>query len=267
MKILFLLLSFQVFAADWRQDWDRAINQAINDQVDFAAFKKFPVGEDLINVTMGRIYYQKGNLDSAIKFYKKVPKTSDYFLQAQEELSWSYLRKGDAANALANVKGLLHPNLVVAAGPESLYLASLIFMKVCDYPRVADIIELFKKTYKTRAASLKNNKTLPYAINFDMEYKRLKGLKKNTDARVKYLAKEELGEIEEVLKKFYVIEAQLIQKLMLAKNVGTDTHAKKGASSQLGERVSDLRFTDDGEVWMDELNNYKVEIKKDCEAL
>ena len=49
-----------------------------------------PVGQDLMNMTVARILYQNGYLDEATNYYSKVPKSSEYWFEAQEESAWAF---------------------------------------------------------------------------------------------------------------------------------------------------------------------------------
>lgn len=143
-------------------DWQLALSHALNDQADQAAKilaqllknPKSPISADLVNLTAGRLLYQNGYFDAAIKYYEKLEKKSDYWLEAQEELAWSYLRKGEPQNALAISKTLVNPSFVGQVGAESYFVASLGQLKVCDYPQVMESLLAFPKIFRTRAVEL-----------------------------------------------------------------------------------------------------------------
>lgn len=116
--------------------------------------EKLPVGKDLMDITAARMLYQNGFLDAAIKYYEKVPKASDYWLESQEEMAWSYMRKGQAQDAIAITQILNEPSLVWLSGPEASFLRSLAQLKVCDYRGVVQTLNFFKDSFKPRTASL-----------------------------------------------------------------------------------------------------------------
>ena len=120
-----------------------------------------PVSTDLMNMTAARLLFENGYLDAAVKYYDKVPKDSEYWFESQEEKAWSFLRKGEPQNAIATGKSLIAPEFAPIVGPEAYYQQSLAYLKVCDYPSVADILSDFKTAYKDRAQKLLALKAQP----------------------------------------------------------------------------------------------------------
>jgi tetratricopeptide (TPR) repeat protein len=113
-----------------------------------------PVSVDLMNMTAARLLFQSGYLDAAIKYYEKIGKKSDYWFEAQEEIAWSYLRKGEPQNALAVSKSITLPDLALYSGPEAMLMRSLAELKVCDYPGVMKTLSLYKTVYQPRTGHL-----------------------------------------------------------------------------------------------------------------
>ncbi len=112
------------------------------------------VSQDLMTLTAARLLYQNGFLDAAIKYYEKVPKTSEDWFDAQEEMAWAHIRKGEPQDAIAITKTLAQPMFTAQVGPESIFLRSLALLKVCDYPEVSETLNLFRERYKERAKAL-----------------------------------------------------------------------------------------------------------------
>ncbi len=87
--------------------------------------------------------------------------------------------------------------------------------------------------------------------------------------RVKELANDEINEISNVLKKMQIVEAELIQQLAVSDRVINDT-ANMQAKVQKGTTGSasrdTLSFPFNGEVWFDELSQYKIDIAGGCQA-
>lgn len=127
------------------------------------------VTNDEIYMTMGRILYQNGDLEEAIKIYNKVSKGSDYWIEALEEKAWAHLRMKKPGKALGELESVLSPVLTRQAGPEPFFLASLIYLKVCDFPQVFKTSAAFKKHFKDRiqvlqaVAKEKNHPTVAQA--------------------------------------------------------------------------------------------------------
>lgn len=116
--------------------------------------KVSPVQQDLMDMTAARMLFESGYMDAAIKYYKKVPKSSDYWLESQEEIAWSYIRKGEPQNALAITESLVIPEFKNMVGPETVFLRSLAQLKVCDYPGVLKTLNLFKERYQGRTKEM-----------------------------------------------------------------------------------------------------------------
>jgi hypothetical protein len=113
-----------------------------------------PVGQDLMEMTAARMLYQNGYLDAAIKYYQKVPKSSDYFFEAQEEMGWAYIRKGQPQDTLAVTRTLTQPYFAVMVGPESSFLRTLAQLKVCDYSGVHAALNQFRTDFRERTAEM-----------------------------------------------------------------------------------------------------------------
>ena len=88
-------------------------------------------------------------------------------------------------------------------------------------------------------------------------------------ARVRNLASDEVTEISDILQKLRIVDVELVQRLSL-----TDRMIKATSNGPISEKkgttVADasdkLRFPAEKEIWFDELSNYKVDVKKDCQA-
>jgi len=329
-------------------DWNLALAYAKESKADQAAkiisalmkAKNNPVPMDLMNITAARLLYQNGYFDAAIRYYDKIPKSSEDYLEAQEEKSWSYLRKAEPQNALAVTQTLIQPVLSNQVGPESWFVRSLALLKVCDYPAVLEALQGFPKEYKnrtieleklsksadveavqkvlekmktqnlSRADAVKDSKFLPrlltrderlrfllktqvqlkaeassaeelYARSLQMtglqgQFETLKNqinqrhsmVKAATLNRVQELAKNEVEETKKILNKLHIVEAEVIQQVevasKLAKNLERAVDPKLGSTGSITK--DSLKFPYEKEIWFDEITNYKVDIKKGCQA-
>lgn len=113
-----------------------------------------PVNADLMNMTAARMLYQAGLFEGAIGYYKKVPKTSDFWILAQEEMAWSFLRKGEPQNAVATGETLTLPAFRGWAGPEAYLVTAIAGLRICDYPKVVDTLAKFSDQFKKRVEIL-----------------------------------------------------------------------------------------------------------------
>lgn len=329
-------------------DWNLAIAYALKDQADKSAkivssllkAKNNPISTELLNISAARMLYQNGYFEASQKYYDKVPKSSEDYLEAQEEKAWGYLRRGQPQNALAVTQSLANPVLAGQVGPESWFLRALSQLKVCDYPGTLETLQQFPKLYKdrtlaldalakdantqdvdkafakmkvqklTRADILKEFKNLPRNISRDEKLRYLlsqqavlekeadaaeaifakslkltglqgqfdilhnRALERNSSAksearlRVQELAKDEVEETRKILNKMHIVETEVIQQVnsakRLVKHLGGVPEIKLGTT---GSQAQDtLKFPFEKEFWFDEITNYKVDIKKGCQA-
>jgi tetratricopeptide (TPR) repeat protein len=105
---------------------------------------------DAIHMTAARMLYQAGSFDGAITYYKKIPKNSDLWILAQEEMAWAYLRIGEPQNALAIGVTITNPIFKGWSGPEAYLVAAIASFRVCDYPEVIRTLERFSSHFKSR---------------------------------------------------------------------------------------------------------------------
>jgi hypothetical protein len=332
-------------------EWQLALNFALNGDAAKGSKvlsllmkeKENFIDENLMNITAARMLYENGYLDAAIKYYQTVPKNSDYWFVAQEELAWSFIRKGEPQNTLATTKSLVQPGFKALIGPETVFLRALSQLKVCDYQGAAKSLTDYKVYFRPKAKnleslladnkepiefffnSLEKNGRLPlvklkskayelprYVTRDEVLYslsQRAFGLKKEavtaaelyskslaggtakvgfqadindikvgTDNkfqsaknafynRVKLLATEEVTEINQILQKMHIVEAEILQQVTVSQDIATTDKklfdVKKGST---GDKSQDtLRFPATDEIWFDEISNYKIDVKKGCQ--
>ena len=116
--------------------------------------KRPPVSRSLMHLTAGRILFQLKSIDPALSYYKLIPKSSDYWLIAQEEIAWTYIQNNEPQKALGYTHTLMHPVLANQVGPEPSYLHALASVKVCDYEEVLKTINAFRVNFEPRIKSL-----------------------------------------------------------------------------------------------------------------
>ncbi len=145
-------------------DWHLAIKYAMTDKSEKSAqlltqIRKNPnsvISPDLVQLTAARILFQNSYYDTAIKQYEKISKNSKYWSQAQEEMGWSYVRKGQPQNAIAIGQSLIHPGLLNQVSSESFFMMSLAQLKICDYPSVISTLTDYSKNFKEKNKALKD---------------------------------------------------------------------------------------------------------------
>lgn len=90
-------------------------------------------------------------------------------------------------------------------------------------------------------------------------------------SRVREMALMEKTEIEQLLQKMHIIEAEVIQQISLAESIKkANSVVAKEVSVKVGTTGSEaketLKFPFEGERWFDEISNYKITIRKGCQA-
>jgi len=106
---------------------------------------KDPTAGSRYSLEIARMLYQAGSIDGAIQFYQKIPKGSDDYITAREELSWCWLRVGDLAQLRGNLETLNSNLLSDQFRPESLLVKSISDLKMCNYQNVEKSFNLFVK--------------------------------------------------------------------------------------------------------------------------
>lgn len=289
---------------------------------------------DQVEMALARVLYQKGDLEASLEIYKKIPKGSLFWMDAIEEKAWAHLRQNDFDKALGDVTTALSPALVLFAGPESYFLSNLMSLKVCDYPRIFNTSEAFKKRHRNRLVALQEISTsgthkglvqalekmeskgpnveaagsnlefLPRAVFHDRKFvqavelrrellaeaKKAAELSENAKAlgdnqdlerialdaraataklqktafeRARVLAGQELVQYKKIMNKMHIIEGEVIQRLAVDESL----KGKRTKREKVKDSGDVLVFPyDSEEVWMDELDNYKAQVKE-CPTL
>ena len=334
-------------------EWQMALSLAMNGEVAKSAKvlahllkeQQSMVSKDLITITAARLLYERGYLDAAIEYYKKIGKDSEYWFASREEMAWTYMRKGLPQDTLAIAKTQMISEFAPHTGPEMIFLKSLAHLKLCDYKDAAQALYLYKARFHPRAknlirvrdqgltpateklvSALKKGRVkllklgsqaneIPrylsrdeYLMDLVQSYaalegeakvagdlyarslsggtaevgfqafledfkhsveRRLQTAKSATYNLIKSRAKQELAEINSILQKMHIVEAELIQQTSMTQRVGqastkSKSSPREGTIKKAGKY--DMVFPFEGEKWFDELSNYKIDINKACEV-
>jgi hypothetical protein len=103
---------------------------------------------------VGRILYQSGSLDAAEEFYQMIPKGSQRYFQAREELLWVWLRIGDLTRLRGDLETMnldLFKNEFV---PELPVVRAISNLKLCFYNKVVQDLQSFSERYHTVADTI-----------------------------------------------------------------------------------------------------------------
>lgn len=203
--------------------------------------KENPVQPDLMNMTAARMLYENGYMDAAIKYYKKISTKSDFWLEAQEEIGWCYIRKGEAQNTLAATQGLVINEFKNIVGPETVFLRSLGQLKVCDYPGVLHTLSMFRERYKPKTAEmlkLTENAGQPAVKDF---------IAKTKNKRMQLA---ELGSLAAQLPRLVTRDETLYRNIMLEKALESEAEIAMGIYGRsLANGTSKVGFQADLEIF------------------
>ncbi len=106
---------------------------------------KDPAASSRYSLEIARMLYQAGSIEGAIQFYQKIPKGSEDYITAREELSWCWLRLGDFAQLRGNLETLNSNLLSDRFRPESFLVKSITDLKMCNYQNVEKSFQSFVK--------------------------------------------------------------------------------------------------------------------------
>lgn len=249
--LLFIALAPQAFAAGNSAAAKSALQSAHAQALDAAAAgnvksairelrvalanaKEAPKAEqDRAELSLGRLLYENGEYAKAIEAFGQVSKGGAAWLEALEGEAWAQFRRGQAHDSIARLKTVTSSAFVDKTNSEPFFLMGLAQLRVCDYKAVFQTIEKFKGRF------------LPKAKAFE--------------ASNKASDKAALKEIGETVQKLNIVEAEAIQRLYLDEN----GKPRRGSAPSIVKGRDQLSFPDDDtdEVWMDEVDSYKVTLK------
>jgi tetratricopeptide (TPR) repeat protein len=104
--------------------------------------------ENLVNLTMGRVFYTTRQFQTAIKYFDKVETESEFWLEALFGSTWSYFQINGFDKALGHIHTLNSPYFESEFYPESLIVKSVIYFYNCRYDDAAGVEAKFEDTYK-----------------------------------------------------------------------------------------------------------------------
>lgn len=251
-----------------------------------AEFKKAGLPVDYLIITRARAQYQAGDFAGAEKSYSEVPQASDFWVTAIEERAHTKGKAGDYNKALGDLTTLMSPVFEKNLGPEPYFTAALTYFRLCQYGKVIDTMEKYKKNMKARALALeavadrrsdakvieaveqlrkKGFTNVSYAklapllpTNFHLDFG-VRSVLNDPDAtvdKVAQLASADLNEISRVTRQMQLVEAEVMQRLHIAEQRRGENRGKIG---KFKSGKNQLVFPYDGEVWLDEVDKYQVQ--------
>ena len=250
-------------------------------------------------LTLGRLLYQAKAFKESIAYYKLIPESSKYFLEARTESLWGRLQTRDFSNSVGELASLKMTVFSEQFYPE-IFLASAIgHTMLCQFTDAKKSIHSFvksnKKWGKKIDAALKEENPAPVRVTYSIRQKRnavksitkelafFKIVKKDAynSHLNKRLAYSELllrGEAKDQWKNRYKILDSALYKMKFVriellsrmkavteglknKLPGQDS-VKRYQAATLKE--GQLAFPYDGKPWGDELFNMSADVLNQC---
>jgi hypothetical protein len=116
--------------------------------------------EVMANLATARVFYSVGQSDpsafkTSVKYFDRVPDTSEYWLDSLFEKSWAYFMDGNYARALGNLVTVNSPYFEEEYYPEGNVLRAVIFFMNCLYDEALATVDPFYKEYYDISKELK----------------------------------------------------------------------------------------------------------------
>lgn len=170
---------------------------------------------------VARLLYQAGSLDGSELFYQKIPNGTAEYLQAREELTWIWLRKGDLQNLRGQLKTLKSELFRKYFAPEVYVVRAISSLKLCFFDETEKDFKEFQEVYA------------PWAKRIDQALKKEGGQAIDADEyvlaarRAVELRQKELTELEKLS------QASITAVLPAVGPQSHWTHAKNQVSAEL----------------------------------
>lgn len=105
-------------------------------------------------LSLARLLYQAGAMQSAEDFYEKIPSGSTEYLKAREELAWVWLRSGDSSKLRGALASLGSPAMGQRFAPEVRLVRAISNLKLCFYDEVEKDFAEFIRTNREWAVKI-----------------------------------------------------------------------------------------------------------------
>ena len=101
------------------------------------------------NLNIARVHYEVKRYKEAILAYGQIPRSSDNWLQALHEASWTFFLMQKHNNTLGVIHTIHSPFFENRFFPESYILQAITFLRLCRFKQVKATIARFKGRYAT----------------------------------------------------------------------------------------------------------------------
>jgi TolA-binding protein len=124
-------------------------------------------------MALARTYYQKQDWDTALSYYREIPRDHEMWHDALFESSWALLRSARFRSAISNFHSLHSTYYEDFYLPESLLLRAIVYLYICKYDEMEKVLGLFENTYgPTRAKMTDFIQTVKDPIEYYNELER-----------------------------------------------------------------------------------------------
>lgn len=250
-------------------------------------------------LTLGRLLYQAKAFNESLAYYKLIPESSKYFLEARTESLWTHLQKRDfskSAGELASLKMSVfskqfYPEIFLASAIGHTMLCQFTdakksihgFIKSNKYwgKKIEEALkspkpELIKATATTRQMEnqikninvelsyFKNKKIVGYDSGLNVRLAHVKNLL-NQEIRSQWLNRYKI--LDSALYKMKFVRIELLSRMKAVSDglqnqlAGQDSVSRYDSATLKGNQMS---FPDDGMPWGDELFNMSADVINQC---
>ncbi len=103
--------------------------------------------KELAWIALGRLHYERGDIDKAIDAYQRVERSSTHFYRSLYEIAWAYVKKGDFQNALRAAEILMVGASDSPLAPEAQILIGNLYSKRQKYEKAVETYNDVINTY------------------------------------------------------------------------------------------------------------------------
>lgn len=98
-------------------------------------------------MNIARVHYEVKRYSESIGYYSRIPRDSDYWLDAIWEASWAFFFMEKFNNSLGNIHTIHSPFFINRFYPETYILQAITFLRLCRYDEVKESMRRFKVRY------------------------------------------------------------------------------------------------------------------------
>lgn len=198
-------------------------------------------------LAIARTYYQAGQFDEAIEWYRKVPRDVEAWHESLFEQTWADLRAAKFRSALSNFQSLHSSYYEEFYMPESLLLRSIVYLYICKYDEMDKVLDLYEKTYGPVRTSLgqfmkENNDPVAYYNEIDKAAAVRRGDKPKSTVKIPYSVARSILDEGDVKRSLTYLRNLFIEKKRID---GNPTLARSSfsvyANKILGNRAKNTR--------------------------